>query len=287
MNDWQTAVRRWANAGVARLPRPVARASARTLAWLRRFLLGPHVLAVAVETPQGLFLVNPEDDQVGATLRWGQTWAPELLEALLQGVGPDSEVLVVGAHVGSLLLPLARRSARVTGVEAHPTTFRLLQANVLLNGLTNVELHHLAAGSRDGHARFLDDRADPSHSRLAAMGDLEVPLRRLDGLFEGRRYDVVVVDVEGAEPEVLEGMTGLLSGSPRLAVEVHPSNHDHPLRAFDRMAELLEPHYDRCRFVPYRPLPGAPTSWRPRGEFRALLRELVAGGFAGDALFVR
>lgn len=287
MNDWQTAVRRWANAGVGRLPGPVARASARTLAWLRRFLLGPHVAALALDTPHGLFLVSPEDDQVGATLRWGQTWAPALLEALLEEVGPASQVLVVGAHVGTLLIPLARRAGGVAGVEANPGTFRLLESNVLLNGLTNVELHRLAAGSRDGTARFLADRADPGHSRLVPTGGLEVPLRRMDGLFGGRRFDVVVVDVEGGEPEVLEGMAGLLSGAPLLAVEVYPSNHEDPLRAFDRMAEILEPHYDRCRYVPYRPLPGAPTSWRPRGEFRALLRELVTGGFHGDALFVR
>jgi len=55
-------------------------------------------------------------------------------------VGPNEVVVDVGAHVGRYALMAAAKGARVIAIEPDPTSFRLLEKNVKLNGPSNVVL---------------------------------------------------------------------------------------------------------------------------------------------------
>jgi FkbM family methyltransferase len=63
-------------------------------------------------------------------------------------------VLDVGAHLGDFSLLLSRRVARVYSVEARRETFALLQANLFLNGVSNVVADHAALGDKNGYAQL-------------------------------------------------------------------------------------------------------------------------------------
>ena len=47
----------------------------------------------------------------------------ELLSFLLNKCDAESEVLFVGAHIGSLAIPVAKKVRKVVAVEANPATF--------------------------------------------------------------------------------------------------------------------------------------------------------------------
>lgn len=63
-------------------------------------------------------------------------WALELLE-----VGPEDIVLDLFAGLGNFTLPLARRAARVVGVEGDAVMVERAKANAVANGITNTEYY--------------------------------------------------------------------------------------------------------------------------------------------------
>ncbi len=72
------------------------------------------------------------------------------MELFLGKINPTSTVLVVGTHVGALVVPLARKAKHLIGIEANPETYRLLCMNLMLNGLHNVKMQNFAAGEKQG-----------------------------------------------------------------------------------------------------------------------------------------
>ncbi len=223
---------------------------------LTRRLLGPRVLAVVVDSKSGLYAVDPEDQGVGRRLRRSGDYGRPELDQLAPHLSADSRVLVVGAHIGTLAVPLALRCAEVVAIEANPTTFRLLQMNVLLNAATRCRPLNIAASDRDEPLRFLLNRANSGGSkRVPAVRqqmyyydqpeEITVPAHRLDEHLPGERFDVVVMDIEGSETFALRGMQRILAGCRALLVEFTP----HHLRdvagvSVAQFLEPLQPHFD-------------------------------------------
>jgi FkbM family methyltransferase len=90
-----------------------------------------------------------------------------------------------------------------------------LHQNLALNGCDNVVVVEEAAGARTGTARFASraDRHQTGWGGFAETGDVEVPIRTLDEILAEHgvtSVDFLKVDVEGGEPDVLEGATRLL-----------------------------------------------------------------------------
>ena len=103
-------------------------------------LTGASHVTIAVKAKNGVMVVDPNDFVVSRQLlQMGEYDWPEILQ-LLDLVDGDSSVVVVGAHIGSLLIPLARNVRDVTGFEPNPINFQLLQNNVSINNLQNVQL---------------------------------------------------------------------------------------------------------------------------------------------------
>ena len=162
-------------------------------------------------------------------------------------IAPGATAVDVGANVGYNTVYLARRvgaSGRVVAVEPAQDNVRVLRENVAANGLANVEVHAAAAGRvRENRDLFL--RGDTSavnslfeQSVYAEVTGVEkVAVAPLDDLVAGIA-DLVKIDVEGAELDVLAGMTRLLS-HPRISliVEWHPGLQEaagHPPDALPR-----------------------------------------------------
>jgi len=118
----------------------------------------------------------------------------------------------VGANIGSYTIVASEISeATVISVEPHPVTFRWLRENVRLNGRQNVTCLNLAISSRDGQIQFTDGQ-DLSTNHVITANEANVSLIsiegcRLDTICDRLEVipDFVKIDVEGHEPEVLEG----------------------------------------------------------------------------------
>jgi FkbM family methyltransferase len=147
-------------------------------------------------------------------------------------VHSGATVVDVGANIGYNTVHAARRAGprgRVLAIEPTPDNLEVLRRNIGASGFTNIVVEPVAAGRSTG-TRNLFVRGEKSavnslfpESCYAHVTDvLPVTVVPLDELVDGA-VDVVKIDVEGAELDVLEGMSRILQARrTALVVEWHP-----------------------------------------------------------------
>ena len=154
------------------------------------------------------------------------------LDAIFAKLRPDDVVLDVGANIGAIALPIAKKlrgSGHVIAVEPAKDTAARLRMHVAMNGLnTLVDVIEVALSDREGEARLLLGDFGPGDIGTRTLeGDLPPdgdPVRIMTGDSLRRqlgvdRFDVIKVDVEGHERFVLSGLTETFTISPpRLVV---------------------------------------------------------------------
>jgi len=156
-----------------------------------------------------------------------------VLQALIE---PGMVVADVGANVGLLTLACAVATGptgRVYAFEPEAGPRSQLEKTRHLNGLRWVEVSACAVGAQTEVKTF---NVSPviGHSSLYALPvedgvgrEVSVQVTKLDDVVEkGSRLDVVKIDVEGAELDVLAGMSRLLSENAEIAIvaEYGPSH---------------------------------------------------------------
>jgi FkbM family methyltransferase len=193
----------------------------------RRKSLGEHGVAVVAETKNGLLAVPAGDFNVSRSLLergeydWPQiTWLKQLLET-------RSRVVFAGAHIGAVLIPLARFAATcsVVAYEPSPRNFRLLSMNLQLNGIEGVITINTALGDRVGITRFTENSINTGNSRVAPSdGEITVNLNTLDRTIpvDWPSIDLIVMDTEGCEVAAMRGAQMTLAKTKSLYVEFSP-----------------------------------------------------------------
>lgn len=140
--------------------------------------------------------------------------ARELLERLCR---PGGTFLDIGAHIGSVIDGVKRFSdaSAVIAVEAIPS-----KAKALREKFPGVTVHCCAVGDQDGEISFFVNTRQSGYSSMYRNGggsddvqQIEVPIRRIDGLMPDERVDIIKIDVEGAELGVLRGGAALIARS--------------------------------------------------------------------------
>ena len=169
-----------------------------------------------------------------------------------RAIRPGDTVVDVGANVGyNTVYAAARvgRDGRVVAVEPAADNVAVLRDNIAANALHNVVVHETAAGCAH-EVRDLFLRGDvsavnslfPRSVYASVTGVVQVAVTPLDHLVEGDAH-VVKIDVEGAELDVLAGMTRLLRHSQiRLIVEWHPGLQEAAGYAVDALPIFLLDH---------------------------------------------
>jgi len=168
-----------------------------------------------------------------------------LLERL--GVRPYGIVHVGGHHGEDIESYLAAGCRHVFYIEAHPTIFDRLQRHVAfwrdwlavfarnygMSVVPTVDALHAAAGPQAGTAGFNLTEDEGQSSLLAAAdpairptGRVEVPMVTVDQAiadigFADNAFNLLTLDVQGAELAVLQGATGLLSRIDLAIVELN------------------------------------------------------------------
>jgi FkbM family methyltransferase len=177
---------------------------------------------------------------------FGNRRVHNLMDALLR---PGAVVIDAGANIGYNTVFFAQRvgpRGRVIAVEPAGDNLEVLRGNVSRNALRNVTIAPVAAG-RVRETRNFYLRGDVSavnsfyeESVYADVtGVVSVPVEPLDDLLTGDA-DLVKIDVEGAELDVLAGMTRLLqSPAIRLIVEWHPLLQEKAGYPADALPRLL------------------------------------------------
>jgi FkbM family methyltransferase len=165
------------------------------------------------------------------------TWEPNLTAWLRSRLQPGDVFVDVGANIGyfSLLASEAvGKGGKVVAIEASPSIFAELKANLLLNDVRNVRAVNMAVLDRkgtvaisrgpaynQGMSSIVPTGADFTHEAEVEGG----PLGDLLTDEEIARVRLIKIDVEGAEWQVVEGLLplfGRLRPDVEFVVEVAP-----------------------------------------------------------------
>lgn len=165
--------------------------------------------------------------------------------------GPGDLVFDVGAHAGNRTRALAALGCRVVALEPQPDFARLLR--LLFGRHPRVSILQAAAGDRSGVATLsVSDRTptmttlatawrtarehDPVFAGVQWNRSIDVEVLTLDALITRfGRPAFVKIDVEGAEPAVLAGLTRPV---PALSFEYLPGTLDYARACVDRLLAL-------------------------------------------------
>jgi len=146
-------------------------------------------------------------------------YEPETFVLFERLIKPGMTVIDIGAHIGYFTHLFANRvgkSGRVIAFEADPTNFDLLTNNT--KRFTNITREPLAISDKKGTLDFYESTTNTGFHSLIASEErtthLHVTATTLDTYLTSHvihQVDVIKMDIEGAEPLAIAGMTHLFS----------------------------------------------------------------------------
>lgn len=237
-------------------------------------ILGDNASGILVDTRNGLFIINREDQGVGRDMLRNGGYGEDEVELISGMITSDSDVLIVGAHIGALAIPLAEQCKSLTAIEANPETFKLLRMNLALNESANCTALNIAASDKEQSIDFLLSKANSAGSKIVPKikdwdyyydkpQTISIPANRLDDTLDGKQFDLILMDIEGSEFFALQGMPNLLSNTKTLIVEFLPHHLKKVSGAtVDQFLDLIEPHFDSL-FIPSKNITTEKSQFRP------------------------
>lgn len=232
-------------------------------------------------------LLDPYDSILNLELlKYGTSY--EQFEAKLfeEYIREGDVVLDIGAHVGYYTFIAAKKAGdfgKVYAFEPDPNNFTLLKKNVELNGFKNVVLINKAVSNQNEEITlYLSDNDRGSHStykRQDSKGHITVKAIMGDEFFKNNdtRVDVIKMDIEGAEPAAIAGMSHLITKNKNITLftELYPSllvsagsnteqylstlkkhgfrlyNIDEDMRRIELISDnsLLENYFEKCEYT--------------------------------------
>lgn len=205
---------------------------------------------------EGRFLVFRTDKVVGGALYHDGLHAAYEVTLARTVLRPGEAAMDIGAHVGTLAIPMANAvgpDGQVIAVEMQPVLADLLWRNARLNHHTNLRIHNAACGAKPGQTSIgpINYAKDYNFGGIGIEMDIPHPTRSseqttpidivtIDALHPGTPVRYIKIDVEGGEDAVLKGATQTLTTDrPILSIEV---SSDAEIEAF---ITKLTPLYDR------------------------------------------
>jgi FkbM family methyltransferase len=158
------------------------------------------------------FAVHEHNDKhVSERIATEGVWEPFETQLIQRLVRPGDLVADCGANIGWYSIVTAALGANVVAFEPMPANAALLRHNVTLNGFEDqVEVHQIGLGSQAGHATLeLSDFNQGDHRMVAQTSGrkatVEVEIRTLDSVLNGRKPALLKLDTQGSEVAILEG----------------------------------------------------------------------------------
>lgn len=255
---------------------------------LVRKVIGDYSRLILVETEHGFLAVDPEDCVVGYQLRFKGTYGRHELRLIKTFINENSNVLIVGAHIGSLAVPVSRVAASTMAIEANPKTFEILEFNLILNDIKNCRAINIAANDKYEEIDFFLNRVNSGGSKRKPVLNnnmydyddpevIKVTAAPLDDIVEDKEYDVVLMDLEGSEYFAFKGMKKILTNSKVLIVEFIP----HHLKNVSNInvEDFLQPLLDFDTLF----IPSLNTNVNKEG-FSNALNKMYEGNLSDDGL---
>lgn len=148
---------------------------------------------------------------------------------------PGLRILDAGAHIGLTTLYYAKmyKDPEITALEPNPESFNLLKKNVFENQLPSVVVEQVALSDRRGKELLYRDRSGDRWYSTAGFTEgawneeqeserVLVKTKPLRDYLELQDWDIIKLDVEGAEEKVLLAAKSVIQNCSHYLVEFHP-----------------------------------------------------------------
>lgn len=164
-------------------------------------------------------------------------WEPQTTRALLTLAATAKTVVIGGAYIGDqavLMGKIMKGRGVIHCFEPSDASADLLERNAAANGLDNIVVNRVGLWSQDQQRLVLigdDSHAHPELAKGEEAGSF--PTASIDG-YAARKgiegLDIILLDIEGAETDALNGAAHYLSQAPDKApaviFEIHASYTD-------------------------------------------------------------
>ncbi len=148
---------------------------------------------------------------------------------------PRLRILDAGAYIGLTTLYYTKMydNPKITALEPNPASYRLLEKNIYENQLGNVKTEEIALSDRRGKDLLFRDRSSDQWYSTAGFTkgawngeqDSERVLVKTESLryyLSQGKWDIVKLDIEGAEEKVLLAAKGEIEKCDHYLIEFHP-----------------------------------------------------------------
>lgn len=185
-----------------------------------------HILGEVVT-----FAIDQPRDTIQSHHLAGRFYEPDELMIMSKVFPVGGRFLDIGANVGnhSVFFGKIMKAQHILPIEVNPRVLEILKTNIVLNGLEEVcDMTHLGVGFHDAR---VDDAAIGFRERNIGGAKLsydggDLRLVKGDDVVKSP-FDLVKIDVEGAEIKVLKGLQEFVDKHrPHFFIEVENQNAD-------------------------------------------------------------
>ena len=230
----------------------------------RKKIFGPNAKGIIYDSKNGYMALPISDITIGKNLGFKGHWNFNEIQKLLQQTTQDDVIYFIGTHVGTLLVPIAKKVKTVVGFEANEDTFWFIKANLCLNKISNATIFNKAVGDGAKKVTFYKNTVNTGGSKIKPIKDsilynydnpkqVEVDMVALDPFIAEQSLTPpsgIIMDIEGAEYFALKGMQATLAEVRFLYVEFVPHHLQNVSNtSVEKFLKTMTPHFSKAIFL--------------------------------------
>ncbi|MDA8970960.1 FkbM family methyltransferase [Flavobacteriaceae bacterium] len=230
----------------------------------RKKIFGPNAKGIIYDSKNGYMALPISDITIGKNLGFKGHWNFSEIQKLLQQTTQDDVIYFIGTHVGTLLVPIAKKVKTVVGFEANEDTFWFIKANLCLNKISNATIFNKAVGDGAKKVTFYKNTVNTGGSKIKPIKDsilynydnpkqVEIDMVALDPFIAEQSLTPpsgIIMDIEGAEYFALKGMQATLAKVRFLYVEFVPHHLQNVSNtSVEKFLKTITPHFSKAIFL--------------------------------------
>jgi FkbM family methyltransferase len=230
----------------------------------RKKIFGPNAKGIIYDSKNGYMALPISDITIGKNLGFKGHWNFSEIQKLLQQTTQDDVIYFIGTHVGTLLVPIAKKVKTVVGFEANEDTFWFIKANLCLNKISNATIFNKAVGDGAKKVTFYKNTVNTGGSKIKPIKDsilynydnpkqVEIDMVALDPFIAEQSLTPpsgIIMDIEGAEYFALKGMQATLAKVRFLYVEFVPHHLQNVSNtSVEKFIKTITPHFSKAIFL--------------------------------------
>lgn len=230
----------------------------------RKKIFGPNAKGIIYDSKNGYMALPISDITIGKNLGYKGHWNFSDIQKLLQQTTQDDVIYFIGTHVGTLLVPIAKKVKTVVGFEANEDTFWFIKANLCLNKISNATIFNKAVGDGAKKVTFYKNTVNTGGSKIKPIKDsilynydnpkqVEIDMVALDPFIAEQSLTPpsgIIMDIEGAEYFALKGMQATLAKVRFLYVEFVPHHLQNVSNtSVEKFLKTITPHFSKAIFL--------------------------------------